>query len=150
MTHAELVNAAFKWVKNNTSCGVVVKELVAATKTGEIPDVIGFGAFNHSVMVECKTSRADFKADFKKPFRIYPEIGVGTQRFYCCPEGLINTEDLPIGWGLLWVTEKSKVNCVYKPYKGNIGEGKGFEKNLAVENSIMYSVLRRMMKEGKS
>lgn len=150
MTHAELVEVAHKWVLKNTSCQIAFKELVAATKTGEIPDVIGFCS-DLSVVVECKMSRADFRADQKKLFRIKPELGMGTQRFYCVPLGIISSVELPEGWGLLDVDEHTlEVKIVTKPYKGPVGERNGFARNLEAENAVLYSALRRMMKEGKS
>src|SRR5205807_8028646 len=40
-------------------------------------------------------------ADRCKPFREKPEIGVGCERFYLAPVGLIRPEELLAGWGLL-------------------------------------------------
>jgi hypothetical protein len=53
------------------------------------------------VLVECKVTRTDFLADRAKPFRQKPEKGVGSERFCLTPPGLIKTEELPAGWGLL-------------------------------------------------
>ena len=66
-----------------------------------MPDAIGWKKACHSVLVECKVSRADFLADAGKPFRLRPEIGVGCERYYLAPRGLLRTEELPGGWGLL-------------------------------------------------
>lgn len=70
-THKKLVGIAYKWVLSNSSCGVAFKELVCASSP-EIPDVIGFGSWGHSVLVEVKVSRSDFLSDknkkFKKPY----------------------------------------------------------------------------------
>lgn len=149
MTHKALVCAAHKWVLKNTSCGVAIKELSTSALNGEYPDVIAFGAGGHSILIECKSSRADFHADKKKKFRINPETGMGSQRFYCCPENLIDTAEIPEGWGLLYVDEKSKVTCIHQPYKGNIGERKpNFQKHIIAEHGLMYSVLRRLQKKG--
>ena len=142
MTHQDLVEVAYKWVLKNTSCGVAFKELV--TCNIETPDVIGFGHDGHSILIECKVSRSDFFADKMKPFRIYPDLGMGTQRFYCCPTELIKMSDLPTNWGLIWVNDFLKAKCVYKPYKGNCGERKGFNKSIRAEHSLMYSALRRL------
>jgi hypothetical protein len=149
MTHKDLVEAAYKWVLKNASCGVAFKELNSLASNGEHPDVIGFGSGGHSVLVECKISRSDFLADKKKPFRICPELGMGSYRFYCCPVGLLQKEDLPENWGLLWVSENLKTKCVYKPYKGYICYGKAFEKNLKAEHELMYSALRRLQIRGR-
>ncbi len=143
-THKGLVEVAYKWLLNNTSCGVAFKELVSLT-TNEIADVIGFGSGGHSVLIEVKISRSDFLSDKKKIFRQYPEMGMGTQRFYCCPTDLIKQSDLPNGWGLIYVNDKMKARCVFQPYKGNIGERHdGFAKNIKAEHGLMYSALRRL------
>jgi hypothetical protein len=149
-THRKLVEAAYNWVLKNTSCGVAFKELNSSACNREYPDVIGFGSFGHSVLVECKTSRSDFHSDKKKPFRKDPSKGMGTQRFYCCLAGVLKIEDLPTGWGLLYVNEKQKVKCIHSPYKGNIGERhQGHEKNMLAEHGLMYSALRRLHLRGR-
>jgi hypothetical protein len=98
MTHAQLVERAVRWLRYYR-CGVVLSE--QACVSGEMPDAIGWKRANHSVLVECKTSRADFLADRAKPFRTKPEQGVGGERFYLTPPALIKVEELPAGWGLL-------------------------------------------------
>lgn len=55
-----------------------------------------------SFVIETKISRSDFKADAKKIFRVDGK-GVGTYRYYACPEGLIKPDELPAKWGLIWV-----------------------------------------------
>lgn len=149
MTHRDLVEVAYKWVLKNTSCGVAFKELNAYTCNGEIPDVIGFGHGRHSILIECKISRSDFWADKKKAFRTAPWLGVGSQRFYCCPVDLIKINELPPRWGLIYVDENLKAKCVHKDYKGNIGERNGIEKNIQAECEIMYSALRRLQLRGR-
>lgn len=149
MTHKDLVEIAYKWVLARTTCGVAFKELRSLACNGEYPDVIGIGSDGHSVLVECKISRSDFLADAKKRFRATPQLGMGSQRFYCCPTGLIKQDELPEGWGLIYVDEKGKAKCVYSPYKGNIGERTtGHQKNIRAEHGLMYSVLRRLHKRG--
>jgi hypothetical protein len=98
MTHAQLVERAVRWLRYYR-CGVVLSE--QACVSGEMPDAIGWKRANHSVLVECKISRADFLADRAKPFRTKPEQGVGGERFYLTPPALIKAEELPVGWGLL-------------------------------------------------
>lgn len=149
LTHRKLVEAAYKWILKNASCGVAFKELYTNACNREYPDVIGFGAWGHSVLIECKMSRSDFHADKKKPFRQKPEEGMGTQRFYCCPTGLLKKEEMPEGWGLIYVNEKGKATCIYRPYVGNIDIHKGFEKNMMAEHGLMYSVLRRLHLRGR-
>lgn len=98
MTHAQLVERAVRWLRGYR-CGVVLSE--QACVSGEMPDAIGWKRACHSVLVECKVTRADFLADRAKPFRLKPEKGVGSERFYMTPPGLVKMEELPAGWGLL-------------------------------------------------
>jgi hypothetical protein len=60
MTHKEIVDKAYTWVLKNSSCGIAFKEFYSAACNGEYPDVIGFGAWGHSIVIECKVSRSDF------------------------------------------------------------------------------------------
>jgi hypothetical protein len=57
MTHAQLVPKAVAWLRRYR-CGVVLSEQACAS--GEMPDAIGWKKASHSVLVECKISRADF------------------------------------------------------------------------------------------
>ncbi len=98
MTHAQLVEKAVRWLRSYR-CGVILSE--QACVSGEMPDAIGWKRANHSVLVECKVTRADFLADRAKPFRVKPEQGVGSERFYLTPPALLKTDELPAGWGLL-------------------------------------------------
>lgn len=145
--HRKLVEIAYRWVLANCSVGVAFKEIKSLS--GEIADVIAFGGSGHSILIEVKTSRSDFLSDKKKPHRKNPSEGMGTQRFYCCPEGLIKKEELPHGWGLIYVNAKGKARRVFSPYIGNIGERlHGLEKNKTAEMHVMYSCLRRLHLQG--
>jgi hypothetical protein len=97
--HALMVKRAVDWLRRSYKCGVILSEQYCAT--GEVPDVIGWRGYCKSVLVECKVSRADFLADAEKPFRRNPEEGMGSQRFYLAPAGVIRREELPKNWGLL-------------------------------------------------
>jgi hypothetical protein len=98
MTHDKLVSRAVAWLRSY-GCGVVLSEQCCSS--GETPDAIGWKRACHSVVVECKISRADFFIDKAKPFRRKPEAGMGCERFYLTPAGLLRPEELPPGWGLL-------------------------------------------------
>jgi len=98
MTHEKLVTRAVVWLRSY-GCGVVLSEQSCAS--GETPDAIGWKRGCHSVLVECKVSRADFLIDREKPFRCKAERGMGCERFYVAPAGLILPSGLPDGWGLL-------------------------------------------------
>src|SRR5690242_10724628 len=98
MTHAVLVQKAVAWLRSYR-CGVVLSE--QACTSGEMPDAIGWKRACHSVVVECKISRADFLVDRQKPFRVKPQSGMGCERFYLAPSGMLRPDELPRGWGLL-------------------------------------------------
>ena len=97
--HALLVSKAVHWLRSHYKCGVILSEQYCAT--GEVPDVIGWKGFCRSVLIECKVSRADFLVDAAKPFRQSPEEGMGCERFYLAPAGVIRREEMPKHWGLL-------------------------------------------------
>lgn len=127
MTHAKLVDLAVRWLRRYR-CGVVLSE--QACVSGEMPDAIGWKRTCHSVLVECKASRADFLADREKPFRRKPEAGVGCERYYLAPRKLIRPDEVPAGWGLLEVNgrEVERVKSAAKNLR--TGEGFGYEMNL--------------------
>ena len=135
MTHAQLVDMAVKWLRSY-GCGVVLSEQACAS--GEMPDAIGWKRPCHSVVVECKITRGDFLADRCKPFREKPEIGVGCERFYLAPVGLIRPEELLAGWGLL-ESRGRKVEVVHASEK-NMRGGKGFR----YEMNLLLASLRRV------
>lgn len=96
MTHADLVARAAQWL-HARRCVVVVTELRSGHET---PDAMGWRqAF--STVIECKASRADFRADAKKFFRKHEYLGLGYSRYYMTPPGLIREDEIPSGWGLL-------------------------------------------------
>jgi hypothetical protein len=96
ITHNDLVRAAKRWLQGR--CKVVLSEL---TKSREIPDGIGWTPNGYSLLVECKVTRSDFLADGKKNFRRIPSLGMGRERYYLAPKGLIHISEIPEMWGLL-------------------------------------------------
>jgi hypothetical protein len=135
MTHALLVRKAVEWLRRYR-CGVVLSE--QACMSGEMPDAIGWKKACHSVLVECKVSRADFLADRSKPFRQRPELGVGNERFYLAPRGLILPEELPSGWGLLEYHGR-QVNMLV-PSRKKLRTDEGFR----CEMNLLLASLRRV------
>jgi len=115
VTHSELNAIAVKWLlratsSNGAGCQVGFQE-VSDTTGKERCDAWGY-SWSHnpySVLVEVKVSRSDFLADRKKPHR--QRGGVGSFRYFMCPEGLIDIKDLPDGWGLLWVNSRGHVKA---------------------------------------
>ena len=135
MTHAQLVEKAVRWLRHYR-CGVVLSE--QACVSGEMPDAIGWKRACHSVLVECKVARADFLADRTKPFRLKPEQGVGSERFYLTPAGLVRREELEEGWGLLEVRGRG-VEMVH-PSAKNLRTATGFR----YEMNLLLASLRRV------
>lgn len=135
MTHAQFVERAVRWLRSYR-CGVVLSE--QACVSGEMPDAIGWKQACHSVLVECKITRADFLADRAKPFRQKPEKGVGSERFYLIPSGLVKAEELPEGWGLLeW--RRGRVEVV-RPSAKDLRTAVGFR----YEMNLLLASLRRV------
>jgi hypothetical protein len=135
VTHAKLVEMAVSWLRRYR-CGVVLSEQACAS--GEMPDAIGWKKKCHSVVVECKVSRGDFLADSTKTWRRQPETGVGGERYYLAPHGMIGVDELPSGWGLLEVSgrEIEKV----KPSAKNLRSTVGFQ----YEMNLLLASLRRV------
>jgi hypothetical protein len=135
MSHAQLVSKAVHWLRRYR-CGVVLSE--QACVSGEMPDAIGWKRACHSVLVECKVTRADFLADRAKPFRQKPEHGVGCERFYLVPAGVVRREDLPPGWGLLEY-RRGRIETVH-PSAKNLRSAAGFR----YEMNLLLASLRRV------
>lgn len=149
MTHAEVVEAAYRWLKSETKCGVALKEYKSSRFSTELPDVIGFDGDGISYVIECKASRADFLADAAKFFRQEPEKGMGQQRYYCCPETMLTVAEMPRMWGLIYVNEEGRAYIKHDPYVMQDGMVRRFERNVKAEYSIMYSALYRMDLRGR-
>jgi hypothetical protein len=135
MTHPKLVEKAVAWLRRY-GCSVVLSEQCCAS--GETPDAIGWKRGCHSVVLECKISRCDFLADKEKPFRVKPNIGMGCERFYLAPGGIIRADELPAGWGLLEVRGR-EVTLTHKSAT-DLRSAKGFR----YEMNLLLASLRRV------
>jgi len=135
MTHGKLVSRAVNWLRSY-GCGLVLSEQSCAS--GETPDAIGWKRGCHSVVVECKISRADFLADRDKTFRQKPETAMGCERFYLAPAGLLKPGELPSGWGLLEL--RGREIELMQPSAGKMRSGRGFR----YEMNLLLASLRRV------
>jgi hypothetical protein len=99
MKHSDLVQIGKKWLIKARNCQVVLTETQA--QSGEVPDVIGWRG-QLSILVECKTSLADFRKDLGKWYR-NSGPGIGQQRYFMAPKGVVPVREVPPGWGLLEV-----------------------------------------------
>jgi hypothetical protein len=140
-THSELVQIAAKWLQKSRyknglclggPCPIIVTEL--STMAFEQPDAIGWHS-GRTILIEVKVSRSDFFADQKKLFRQRPETGLGQIRWYLCPEGLLQPEEMPPKWGLLCALDTGKVRVKKDPEIQPC--------NRDAEAHILVSVVRR-------
>jgi len=99
ITHERLVKAAGAWL--GRKCRVVATELT--TIASETPDAIGWNGYGFCVVVECKASKADFRANAKKSHE-RQGWGVGDERWFMTPPDLVEDSEVPDGWGLLEFT----------------------------------------------
>ncbi len=136
MTHSRLVDEAVHWLRAKYRCGIVLSE--QSCSTGETPDAIGWKGRNHSVVVECKISRADFFADAAKPWRTNPECALGCERYYLAPIGMLTEDELPAGWGLLEI--RGREIHLSKKSRKNLRSPEG----LANEMNLLLASLRRV------
>lgn len=100
--HNDLVSKAKYWLSSAKQCNPVFTEK-GSSKTGEMPDTIGWTG-DGSIVVECKTSIADFRNDKKKSFRKKPKKGMGKYRYLLFSQELYNKipkDELPEGWGII-------------------------------------------------
>lgn len=140
LDHNKLIDIGRKWLMAKSP--VVFTEIKSCN---EEPDILGLEAsIKHknkcvgygSVLIECKTSRSDFKADSKKVFRRIPDMGIGQYRFYLTKKGLITLDELPEKWGLLETSGKT-VKVIKFPERFPVFNTKN-------EMRIVTSALRRL------
>lgn len=146
MTHDELCLRAERYLRSNGFGVVFHDKFIAANSSGEQPDALGFRS-GVSCLIEAKTSRSDFLADKKKLFRVFPELGMGDWRFFICEPDIIKVEDLPDGWGLLYVVGK-QIRKVHGWPPNTQWYNAPFKASLSDERAYMYSALRRMVVRG--
>jgi hypothetical protein len=136
MTHSQLIHLAETWLRRQ-GCRIVLSEQKADSE--EIPDAIGWTANCHSIVIECKVSRADFLADRQKRARRKPQNAMGCERLYLTPAGLLTAEVIPEGWGLL-AAHRDGAEIVVRPRAGVRRQ----EKGLIREMALLLASLRRV------
>lgn len=135
-SHSRLVDEAVRWLRSSYRCGIVLSE--QSCSSGETPDAIGWKGRNHSVVVECKISRADFVADATKAWRINPDSALGCERFFFAPAGIISPDEVFPGWGLLEI--RGREVSIARKSKKNLRSAQGF----ANEMNLLLASLRRV------
>lgn len=143
-THAELVTLAARWLRGTRKCSLVATERKPWV-TDEHPDAIGWRPRGESILVEAKTSVADFLADLRKPHRA--GAGMGRERWYLTPSGLLAHRmrpDLwPADWGLLEVRNGKVYRVVEAVDRGPAAEV------LAAELPLLVAITRNVL-EGRA
>ena len=145
MTHAEMVRRArnYLWamepLAGHARPSVICTE-VRASRSAENPDVFGIGPDGISYLIECKVSRADFLGDRNKPHRT-ADLHLGSYRWFCAPSGIIQPHELPQGWGLLQVVNKTLTQ--------RIAPSQQLDVDREAELAILVAILRNVWKGGK-
>ena len=120
----------------------------------EEPDVLVFDSYSDTTLYEIKMSKQDFWRDWQKPHRIYCksfyhnnrliidtfEYSLGRCRYYVCPAELIQIDELPQGWGLIWY----KNNRFYLKKKSEL-----FKNNKGLENRLLINAIKRVNENRK-
>ena len=133
-THKEGVKRVAAWLGGTRKMAIVMAERVCAAST-ETPDAIAWSSRGESILVEVKVSRSDFHADKNKIFRRDEEQGVGTQRYFAAPAGMLTAEDMPPGWGLLAIHPYQVREIVKPEFK---------TANRLAEVQMLVSAMRRL------
>lgn len=163
MNHYELCYVTAKKCITKEKADVVLFEY-QSTAIGEFPDVLMYRK-GYTTLYEIKVSRTDFKKDgnkgcrkkYKLKYAWYfnkkteltdinwknPEIGemikeaphLGGKRYYVCPEGLIQPEEILNGWGLFWV---GKYHRFFLKKKSEI-----FRRNIHDEIKLLTHAFRK-------
>lgn len=158
ISHADLVRIAVDWLKRPESrggpgCTIAFSEVKNGYLNGEIPDALGFraGVWNEcSVLVEAKTTRADFLADSQKPFRIEPDTGLGMYRYFIAPAGMIALDELPPKWGLIEVNTRGTPKVVHghllvkRTPEPSVNPFRFASRNHQLEIALLVRMLRRI------
>jgi len=139
-SHAFLVARAAQWLKNTRKCAVVLSEHVGGYS--ETPDAIGWKCGGrHSILVECKNSRADFFRDKKKIWRstLMEHDALGMQRYYMFPKGLfLDYSMVNPKWGILELSG-NRVKVIRDAFKHVRSDF-----SLKSEISLLWSKLRKL------
>lgn len=118
MTHSELISFAWENILPMfgypNGMGTFESNMC---QTIEKPDIIWIGdKVDECVVIECKASRQDFLKDCKKPFRVFPDKGMGKYRVYVVNEGVVNyASELPEGWMCFIVIDKDTFTELASP-----------------------------------
>lgn len=151
MTHAELVVLAGVWLKRQR-CGIVLMEHRGGY---EEPDAIGWKRASESLLVECKVSVSDFRADRQKAGRTDPMRRLADRCYYMTPTGLLKVypggatygDMLPQGWGLI-ETDGARFRVMVEA--ATLADIRRTDASYLNERGVLYRELRRYKAQGIS
>lgn len=103
MKHKDLVAKAREWLVYSKQCNPVFTEK-GSMRCGEFPDAIGW-TVDDCLVVECKISVSDFRADAKKEARLNDQA-LGNLRYFLMPSDVYDQvkNEIPEGWGHLTIS----------------------------------------------
>lgn len=150
LSHEDLRKLAISWLKTRTvaiergdpprggRCSIVASELV--TSADDTPDAIGWDPLGRSILIECKSNRADFHQDGCKT-RSALGCGMGNQRYYMAPFDVVPKDKIPKDWGLLETTDSGSIWCTVQAPIRKIDAHEQCNEKL-----ILMSLIRRINK----
>lgn len=135
-THNELSVHMAQYLLVNKAYPIVCIE--CKSRLNEIPDVYAVKGLS-SLVIECKTSYADFKQDLKKRSRKWPKGGLGMYRFYFCEPGVIPIAELPPKWGLYHIDKAGMITVAV----GSMTSKYRFQPNWEKEFFVMQTLCKK-------
>lgn len=116
MKHDELARLAANWLRKKKRLPVVLQD-VKCMMTSEHPDAIAWNNSGFSVLVECKVYPADLFRDADKPFRKFPERGMGNKRWFAFPSGFLAAYPRAIVhcpglWGIVEIDDRGRAKVL--------------------------------------
>lgn len=125
ISYYDLCQACSTWIYKSHFKDLMWKYVIIGLKgvTNKMPDIYAVSGL-FSLCVEVKMTRGEFTRSLKKKNNLYYDNGCGTYRYYLCPDGVININELPDGWGLInynydeqnltIVKESTEFDCKYR------------------------------------
>lgn len=114
--HKKLKDIGMIWLR--TRCIDLVSKEVKYKNMRSIADVVGINYKRKEVrIIECKASREDYFRD-KKLMDLTQSYYMHCQYFYIlCPENILNINDVPKEYGLLWLMPNNEIIVKRNPTK---------------------------------
>lgn len=137
--HKNLKDLALKWLKTKV-IDIVCPE-VDFYNIKCVADVVGINYKRKEVrIIEIKSSKKDLIRD-KKLFNEETSYFYHSHYVYImCPKEVIKIEDIPKGYGLIWVDENEKIKVIKKPIKNKSRLKTMFETTLRISTKKLTNI----------